>query len=313
VLFRSIRREEDEINEEMTNYKKMITYKQYEEVMKELFETERYKEVKMQMEYWRKLKGMKERMKEYEELVKNRRVLQEKKDTMIRDLGGIEYEKKWNDDEKKKKTEFKRWGDEIGKMLLVINGLSARMDGYREWLMCEKVGRTIVSYANEIISKLHGNNDWELGYELFDKKDNGTLKWYMLENGKRVYIEGASGFQKFAMNLSVRIALSQMIGGVRSKQLIIDEGFTSADMEHLSRVPDFLRGLIGLYDSVIIVSHLEKLKEGVDNYVMVRREGNESYLEIDEWNVKNEILRTFKKGKKGEDTKEKRKGRGKRE
>jgi DNA repair exonuclease SbcCD ATPase subunit/DNA repair exonuclease SbcCD nuclease subunit len=285
------RKRMENAKEEIEKYEGMIKYKRYEDVIRKIKEIERYEEVKRMVMYWSRVEDLKGMKKEYDGLKLKERELESRRIELMKDVGGMEYEKRRSEKERENKRELMGWCKDVNVMCEVVKGLSRKMNGYREWLMGDKVGPTIVSYANEIMRKLHGNDEWRLGFELMKKEGNGTIDWYMYNNGKRVHFKGAGGFQQFLMNISVRIALSQMIGGVRSKQLIIDEGFTSADTKHLSRVPDFLRGLIGMYDSVIIVSHLEKLKDGVDQYIMVRRDGNESYLEVDEWGSKNVIMR----------------------
>ena len=52
-------------------------------------------------------------------------------------------------------------------------------------------------------------------------------------------------------------------------QLLIDEGFTYCDTNHLSKIPGFLESLLNNFDSIILVSHLEKIKDSVDNTIFI--------------------------------------------
>jgi DNA repair exonuclease SbcCD ATPase subunit len=64
----------------------------------------------------------------------------------------------------------------------------------------------------------------------------------------------------------MRIALSKIgASEIKNKQLFLDEGFTACDSDNLTKVPEFLNRLLVMYDSIILVTHLDELKECVDN------------------------------------------------
>jgi hypothetical protein len=86
-------------------------------------------------------------------------------------------------------------------------------------------------------------------------------------------IEKASGFQRFIAGLAIRIALG-MAGATGTKpcQLFLDEGFTSCDSYNLAKVPDFMRTLLQLYDGIMLVTHLDDLKDIVDVTVQIQRD-----------------------------------------
>ena len=72
----------------------------------------------------------------------------------------------------------------------------------------------------------------------------------------------ASGFQKFAVSLAMRITLGKLgVSGLNCRQLFLDEGFTACDGDNLSSVPEFINGLLtNMFDMVILVTHIEELK-----------------------------------------------------
>ena len=85
-------------------------------------------------------------------------------------------------------------------------------------------------------------------------------------------MEKASGFQRFLCGLAVRIALGGIgAAGTKPKQLFLDEGFTSCDQTNLARVPDMLKTLLQLYDGIVLVTHLEELKDGGDAIIPITR------------------------------------------
>ena len=75
--------------------------------------------------------------------------------------------------------------------------------------------------------------------------------------------------------MACRVAFHQ-IGFCRIQydQLFLDEGFTSCDSDNLERVPDFLRSLLRLYDSIYLATHLDELKVCADSQIMIERDAS---------------------------------------
>jgi exonuclease SbcC len=98
------------------------------------------------------------------------------------------------------------------------------------------------------------------------------LSWSIFHGPNKICIEKASGFQSFIIGLAMRIALTK-IGAAQfySKQFFIDEGFSSCDREHLDSIQQFIRNLLHLYDSIILVSHLEEIKDSCDLIVSINQ------------------------------------------
>lgn len=59
------------------------------------------------------------------------------------------------------------------------------------------------------------------------------------------------------------------------RQLIIDEGFTSCDVENLNKMPQFLSTLLKNkdYDSVLLMSHLEGIRESTSVKIDIVQDG----------------------------------------
>jgi hypothetical protein len=113
---------------------------------------------------------------------------------------------------------------------------------------------------NNICDVLCGNT-LNLTFEINAK---GNFDWFV----GGIVFHKASGFQKFALNLAARIVLSK-IGMFKFDQLFIDEGFSMCDEDNISRIPEFLNKLIGLYTSVTIVTHLKELKDFFPNTITI--------------------------------------------
>ena len=75
------------------------------------------------------------------------------------------------------------------------------------------------------------------------------------------------------MGLAIKITLSNLgVSKLRCSQLFIDEGFTSCDKEHLEKVPLFINSLLHLYGSVLVVSHLQNIKENISIEMNIERD-----------------------------------------
>ena len=139
------------------------------------------------------------------------------------------------------------------------------MSDFRIWLYKEKVIPEICKQTNEIIEYATNTDQYKLTGDIeINNIKNGSIRfnWFINNGNTNIIIESSGGFRKFITGLSLRIALNKLgASSIHCKQLFIDEGFVSADSDNLDLIPDFLRSLLNIYGSIILVSHLETLKE----------------------------------------------------
>ena len=82
-----------------------------------------------------------------------------------------------------------------------------------------------------------------------------------------------SGGEEDLANLVLRLAISQMIAeraGQAFSLLILDEVFGSLDESRRHNVVELLRRLHDRFEQVILITHIESVREGLDHVVMVR-------------------------------------------
>ena len=82
-----------------------------------------------------------------------------------------------------------------------------------------------------------------------------------------------SGGEEDLANLVLRLAISQMIAeraGQSFSLLILDEVFGSLDESRRHNVLDLLRRLNDRFDQVILITHIESIREGLDHVITVR-------------------------------------------
>ena len=82
-----------------------------------------------------------------------------------------------------------------------------------------------------------------------------------------------SGGEEDLCNLVLRLAISQMIAeraGQAFSLLILDEVFGSLDDTRRSNVMDLLRRLNDRFEQVMVITHIEQVREGLDRVLLVR-------------------------------------------
>ena len=82
-----------------------------------------------------------------------------------------------------------------------------------------------------------------------------------------------SGGEQDIANLCLRLAISQMIAeraGQTFSLLILDEVFGSLDESRRQNVVELLKGLQDRFEQVIVITHIEQVREGLDRVISVR-------------------------------------------
>jgi len=84
-----------------------------------------------------------------------------------------------------------------------------------------------------------------------------------------------SGGEEDVASLALRLAISQMIAeraGQPLSLLVLDEIFGSLDEERRAAVMDLLRGLGDRFPQVILITHIDAVREGFDRVIRVERD-----------------------------------------
>jgi DNA repair exonuclease SbcCD ATPase subunit len=99
------------------------------------------------------------------------------------------------------------------------------------------------------------------------------------DNIKSIPASQASGFQKFIIDMSMRLILASTHPYLPNI-LIIDEGFTALDHIHLANAKEFLEKLhrTCTFDWVIIISHLDGLNHISENRLEIKMTNDKSQL-----------------------------------
>lgn len=145
--------------------------------------------------------------------------------------------------------------------------------GFRKDLYDNIILRKIVDRANKFILDIcHENSKpFQLDFIISDVKDIVHINWLIRNNpddmdvhSHIISVHQASGFQRFAISLALRLTLYLSKTSSRCSQLFIDEGFTACDHLNLQIVPYFLKHLLKTFHTIILVSHIDLIKDVCD-------------------------------------------------
>lgn len=162
---------------------------------------------------------------------------------------------------------------DIDNLIMVFEIIIDKFKIYRKELYNDHILKNLLVRTNKYIQTLcHSDTKmFELDYIITEVKDVIHINWLIRninhDNVKQlISVSQASGFQQFVISLSLRMSL---FSNKKSTQLFFDEGFTACDKINLSIVPSFLKGLLHLFDSVIIASHIDIIQQCVDTTVYI--------------------------------------------
>ena len=96
-------------------------------------------------------------------------------------------------------------------------------------------------------------------------------------DSKRI-IELASGMEKMISSLAIRVALINISSLPKTSMLIIDEGFGTLDETNLESCGRLLQSLKKWFKNIIIISHIDAIKDIVDHTIEITKLGPDSYV-----------------------------------
>ena len=130
---------------------------------------------------------------------------------------------------------------------------------------------------NAEISKILGDST-NFTIDLDAPVDSNEMNIYIDYGDSRRPIECASGMEKMLSSLAIRVALINVSMLPKSDILIIDEGFGSLDELNVEACSRLLQSLKKYFKSIFIISHVEAVKDSVDNLIEITKKGANSYV-----------------------------------
>jgi len=212
----------------------------------------------------------------YEDLEKQyergRRELQKKREEKIRKEGEIsqiereiERIKKEIEEQKEQRKKIKELRKEIQSLdILAGERDTGLLNDFKRYLI-SRIGPLLSSYASTFFSIFTGGkyNDIEIdeNYEIF-----------IYDNGEKFSITRFSGGEEDLANLSLRLAISQLIAqraGSVFQFIALDEIFGSQDLERRRNVLQALGGLSHQFRQIVLITHIEDIKDSLQHIINV--------------------------------------------
>ena len=114
--------------------------------------------------------------------------------------------------------------------------------------------------------------------EIASDQNSNSLDIFINYGDSKRIIECASGMEKMMASLAIRIALINISSLPRSDLFIIDEGFGSLDETNIEACGRFLRSLKKWFKAILIISHVDSIKDIVDDTLEINAKGKDSYV-----------------------------------
>lgn len=102
------------------------------------------------------------------------------------------------------------------------------------------------------------------------------------EMGERPY-DLYSGGEAFRVNFAIRLAISKLLtrrAGAKLQFLVVDEGFGTQDTQGRSRIVEVLDAIKNDFEKIVIITHLEELKEEFPVRIEVSKNSSGSTFEV---------------------------------
>lgn len=142
-------------------------------------------------------------------------------------------------------------------------------EGYKEWVYKQHVIPLIEKEINRFLSLIDT-------IRLKITYSNKSFQYMVIDRGNTPTLAMSSGYQRFIIGISLRLAFA-CIGatGQNIRHLFIDEGFVACDSVNLEKIQSMLHKMMeyGGYNNIILMSHLEAIRDAADLSVDIHREG----------------------------------------
>lgn len=133
---------------------------------------------------------------------------------------------------------------------------------------------------NEEINKiLSGVTSFKI--ELSDDPKNNNLNMFIDYGDSKRVIECASGMEKMMTSIAIRVALTNISNLSRSDMFIIDEGFGALDDTNIEACGRLLTSLKKYFKTILIISHVDAIKDLVDKNIEISVKGIDSYVRVE--------------------------------
>ena len=165
--------------------------------------------------------------------------------------------------------------EELTKVIDEIKELERESFLYKMYL--ETVGRDGIPYqvmcnvVPEIENEINSILTQIVNYTIELETDGKNIIPYIVYDECKWPIELSSGFERFVASIAIRVALTEISNLPKCSIFLCDEGFGTIDSDNMSSMSILLSALKSKFDFIIVVSHIDAMKDAVDNAIEIKR------------------------------------------
>jgi DNA repair exonuclease SbcCD ATPase subunit len=141
----------------------------------------------------------------------------------------------------------------------------------RDGVPYELISRVIPELESEVNNILGQMVDFSLVWQLDGKNVNVFIAY---DENRTWPLDLTSGMERFISNIAIRTALMNISSLPRPNFLAIDEGFASLDSDNMNSVYLLMEYLKSKFDFILIITHLDTLKDVVDSVLEVKKDSD---------------------------------------
>lgn len=128
----------------------------------------------------------------------------------------------------------------------------------------------------EIASILQGVTGFTV--ELESAEGSNDMEVFINYGDSKRIIECCSGMEKMMSAMAIRVALTNVSELSKSDLFIIDEGFGALDDGNIEACSRFLESLKKWFRCILIISHVDAVKDSVDNVLEIDKDGKDASI-----------------------------------
>jgi DNA repair exonuclease SbcCD ATPase subunit len=171
---------------------------------------------------------------------------------------------------KKQKNEYDKANSQLKIYDMIAQAFS------RRGIPVQIIHSLLPKINNEIAKILGGVVGFTV--ELEADLESNAMDIYINYGDSRRIIELGSGMEKMMASLAIRVALINCSTLPKTNMLIIDEGFGALDETNLEACGKLLQSLKKWFKNILIISHIDAIKDIVDNTIDIMKKGVDSYV-----------------------------------
>ena len=145
----------------------------------------------------------------------------------------------------------------------------------RDGIPFELISQAVPVIEKEVNSILHQISDFTVSIQT----DGKNVMTYIVYNNKTWPLEMCSGMEKFISSIAIRVALINISNLPKTTGFILDEGWGVLDSNNLAAVNPLLHYLKSQFDFILIISHLDAMRDSVEYLIEITKMDGVSHIE----------------------------------